>query len=258
MQKINCLLFLLILFIIKGYAHDMFSDSIGRDELKSPRPSKIILLKRSIVRTAFNEYEIWRADSITREDDPQGVRKVKQYWLSVGKQMQEKDLKDSLWQENHPWSSAFISWVITKSGAADKFKPSPNHAGYIVWARQNQKLRANKNIFVAYDICDPNSKWPEPGDLICKNRDGNNFSLSTITASDISHSDIVVEVDTVAKTIVTIGGNVRNTVSKRIIHLDSEGYIDTASTWRVIDDEMGYPEGSQSEFFAVIKLRKPE
>src|SRR6185369_6321994 len=177
MQKIYCLLFFLILFITTGYAHDMFGDSTGGDELKSSRPSKIILLKRSIVRTAFNEYEIWRTDSITRENGPLGVRKVKQYCLSVGKQMQEKDLKDSLWQESHPWSSAFISWVITSAGAVNKFKPSPNHAGYIVWARQNQVSVINKDVFVAYDVCDPNSKWPEPGDLVSKNRAGNNFSL---------------------------------------------------------------------------------
>ena len=232
----------------------MFSDSTGGDELKSSRPSKIILLKRSIVRTAFNEYEIWRADSITRENDQLGVRKVKQYWLSVGKQMQEKNLKDSLWQEQHPWSSAFISWVIVTSGAGCKFKPSPNHAGYIVWARHNRESKTNKEIFVAYDICDAHSRWPEPGDLISKNRDGNNFSLATIRSSDISHSDVVVEVDTVARTMITIGGNLNNTVSKRMIHLDANGYIDRAATWQIMDNEMGNPEGKQSEFFAIIKL----
>jgi len=75
--------------------------------------------------------------------------------------------------------------------------------------------------------------------------------LATISASDISH--IVVEVDAITRTIITIGGNVRNTVNKRIIHLDAEGYIDSASTWKVLDEELGNPEGPQSEFFALIK-----
>jgi hypothetical protein len=74
------------------------------------------------------------------------------------------------------------------------------------------------------------------------------------TAADISHSDIVVEVDT--RTIVTIGGNVRNTVSKRVIHLNAEGYIDQVSAWKVLDEQMDNPEGGQSEFFAIIRFAR--
>ena len=255
MLKTFCLLICLaILFKGRSNTHALFRDSTAKEELKSNKALKIILFKQSIVRTALNEFEAWRTDSTLRENEDDAVRKVKQYWLSVGKQTKESELKDSLWQEHHPWSSAFICWVITRAGVANKFKPSPNHAGYVVWARQNQKSRI-KDIFVAYDVCDPNSKWPEPGDLICKNREGNNFTLSTIRSSDISHSDIVVEVDSVAKTITTIGGNLCNTVSKRIVRLDSDGYIELTTNWQLIDDENKNPEGSQSEFFAIIKLK---
>jgi hypothetical protein len=44
-------------------------------------------------------------------------------------------------------------------------------------------------------------------------------------------------------------------VSKRIIHLDAEGYIDRSVDWHLMDEEKGNPEGDQSEFFAIIKLR---
>jgi hypothetical protein len=141
---------------------------------------------------------------------------------------------------------------MKKAGTGNKFKSSPNHAGYIVWARQNETI--TKDVFVAYDVCDPHSRWPEPGDLVSKNRNGNNFSLSTIRSSDISHSDIVVATDPIARTITTIGGNLNNTVSKRIIHLDEDGFIDLNETWQLLDEQKGNPQGSQAEFFAVIKL----
>jgi hypothetical protein len=70
--------------------------------------------------------------------------------------------------------------------------------------------------------------------------------LAIIKASDISHFDIVVEVDTIART------------SKRIIHLDTEGYIDQSVTWKIMDDEKGKPEGTQSEFFCNYKTQKPQ
>jgi hypothetical protein len=255
MSKTICIISLFISLCTKGNTGLVFSDSTGKDELKNLRSNKTVRLKQSLVRTAIIEFAKWRSDSTRREDNDFGVYKVKLYWRSVGKQVSENNLRDSLWQEHHPWSSAFISWVITKAGAASKFKPSPNHAGYIVWARQNQRPVINKDVFVAYDICNANSRWPEPGDIICKNRDGNKFTLATITSSDISHSDIVVEVDTVARTITTIGGNLNNTVSKRIIQLDQDGYINRTANWKLLDAEKGDPEGAQSEFFAVIKLQ---
>jgi len=252
MQKTSCLIFLLLLSYLQTLSREAFNDSTGKDELKNFHSAKITLLKQSIVRTAISEFDQWRKDSSIREDNDFGVRKVKQYWRSVGKHMIENNLKDSAWQEEHPWSAAFISFVMKKAGTGNKFKPSPNHAGYIVWARQNEAI--TKDVFVAYDVCDPRSRWPEPGDLVSKNRNGNNFSLSTIRSSDISHSDIVVETDPIARTITTIGGNLNNTVSKRIIHLDEDGFIDLNETWQLLDEQKGNPQGSQAEFFAVIKL----
>jgi hypothetical protein len=254
MLKPFCLLtFAILQFCIKGYSHYLPEDSIGKKTFNPNKPAKIVLLKQSIVKTALDEFNWWRSVTTLRENDEEAIRRLKQYWLSVGRQTKAKQLKDSLWQEQHPWSAVFISWVMSQAGAGKKIKNSPNHAGYIVWARKN--IQSKNEVFTAYDICDPGSAWPEPGDLICKNREGNNFSLATIKSSDISHSDIVVEVDTIGRTITTIGGNLCNTVSKRIIHLDADGYIDRASTWQVMDDEMGNPEGDQSEFFAIIKLK---
>jgi hypothetical protein len=40
-----------------------------------------------------------------------------------------------------------------------------------------------------------------------------------------------------------------------VIRLDTDGYIDRTTNWQLRDEEKGDPVGSQSEFFAVIKLR---
>jgi hypothetical protein len=198
-----------LLFSIDGYSNDLPEDSVGKNPFKKSKSAKIVLLKQSIVNTALDEFEWWRSGTTLRESDEKAVQKVKQYWLSVGRQTKEKQLKDSLWQEQHPWSAVFISWVMSRAGVGEKLKNSPSHAGYIVWARQN--IQSKNEVYTAYDVCDPISTWPEPGDLICKNRGGNNFSLAIIKAFDISHSDIVVEVDTIARTITTVGGNLCNT-----------------------------------------------
>ena len=57
------------------------------------------------------------------------------------------------------------------------------------------------------------------------------------------------------RTFVTIGGNLRNTVNKRIIRLDADGFIDRTANWLIPDTESDNPTGSQSEFFAIIKIK---
>ncbi|MER3498844.1 MAG: hypothetical protein C4308_09545 [Chitinophagaceae bacterium] len=211
-------------------------------------------LRQKIVQTAFHEFQQWHNEKIIRENEPAASDKMKKYWAELNWKPTEKQLADSLWQEQHPWSAAFISWIIKQAGAGNQFKYSTRHSEYIVWARNNANQKKQQSLFTAYSICDPRSAWPQPGDMLCKNRDGKNLSLKTISAYDISHGDIVVEVNKEKRTITTMGGNLLNTVSKRILYLDAEGFIDLGATWRIEDEDAGNPTGLQSEFFSVIKL----
>jgi hypothetical protein len=68
---------------------------------------------------------------------------------------------------------------------------------------------------------------PKPGDLICANR-GKSTPTKVIEELPDSlnyklHCDIVVE--TTGQTLEAIGGNVRNSVSKTILTLSPEGYL---------------------------------
>lgn len=213
------------------------------------------IFRDKIVSVANNEYLRWRTDSVLHESDSAALNLVKKYWRTVGWNPAKTQIQDSLWQENHPWSAVFISWLMKEAGAGNRFKYSTRHSDYIVWARKNMAAKKAKPFFLVYDVCDPKAAWPEPGDLLCKNRDGKDFSLNSITSHDISHSDVVVEVDKINGYIVTIGGNLRNTVNKRIVYLDQDGFVDKTVAWRMPDEQAGNPAGRQEEFFALIKIR---
>lgn len=126
----------------------------------------------------------------------------------------------AFWEER-PWSAAFISYIMRKSGAEDKFKYSVRHATYIIDAVRN---RDNPNAsFRGYPI-----DWIRPavGDLICAPR-GKDKDLPysrIIAQGDFkSHCDIVVAKN--GNQLEVIGGNVGDSVAKTIVSLDPQGHI---------------------------------
>lgn len=209
--------------------------------------------KQTIVLKTLEEYSRWHPNGLTiREKDTAVAGMLKAYWNTCGFSVKDYQLQDGSWQYNHPWSAVFISWVMKEAGAGAFFPYSILHARYIVWARENA-LNQNPS-FAAYSIEDAKSAWPEPGDLICMNRKRNRYKLGNITPVSISHCDIVVEVNREMGYLVSIGGNVGQTVNKRLIWLDANGFVDTRRNYKVLDDEEKDPEGSQKEIFGVIRV----
>ena len=210
-------------------------------------------LKKQIVKKAIEEYERWHVNGTLRETDAEATSILLEYWKLGSIPVSKSNLQNSSWQYRHPWSAVFISYVMLQAGARNNFPYSNNHAKYIVWARDNALVQADP-LFAAYDINDQRSAWPEPGDLICMNRRSNQFTMQTINQKCISHCDIVVEADKEKGFITTIGGNIGQTVNKRIVWLNANGLIDVSKNWQVLDDEDKNPEGSQKEIFGVIKV----
>ena len=68
---------------------------------------------------------------------------------------------------NVPWSAAFISWVIKKAGAGNKFKYSGRHSKYIRDAIKKRKMNERRAAFKGYRI---NEVVPQVGDLVCASR----------------------------------------------------------------------------------------
>lgn len=212
-----------------------------------------LTFKKLIVSKAVAEYDRWHANGILRETDDEAIPILKEYWKLGVIPVSEQNLRNSSWQYRHPWSAVFISYVMLQAGAGNNFPYSNNHAKYIVWARDNA-IAEQEPLFAAYDVSDPISAWPEPGDLICMNRRSNQFTIKSIHPKCISHCDIVVEVNREKGFITTIGGNVGQTVNKRIVWLDVNGFIDRSRNWQVVDEEEQNPEGSQKEIFGIIKV----
>jgi len=223
---------------------------------KASRRFSVTELKLNMVNVCQAEYLKWRGDTILRETDSIAITYLQQYWAVVNRRYAAGDMKSAHWQDIHPWSAAFISYVLQQAGAGDRFPYSETHSNYITWARDNA-LKNNNAIFLAYAVCDSMAAWPQPGDLLCKNRDGKQYTLTGIKAGNISHCDVVVEVDTLTRTVYTIGGNLNNSVVKRVVHLDANGFIDKTASWQLMDVPGSAKDGPQDQYFGMIRLQDP-
>jgi len=133
--------------------------------------------RQKIVRLANQELARWGNRKI-KETDPKVRRVLQDYWKTgTGTSYREDQLGDPAFQKDHPWSAAFISWIMKTAGAGTAFKYSTAHATYIRSAKDN-RLANNDNPFKAYRI---GELTPQVGDLVCKSRSG---SAATYETSD--------------------------------------------------------------------------
>jgi hypothetical protein len=155
---------------------------------------------------------------IWEDDDDSHSDRINQYWRAVGKS------RISGYDCKQPWSAAFISWIMQAAGVPnDLFPPSSAHRYYL------NRFIANADNPDAALI--PRSIYqykPKPGDLICATRGKIRPPEVTEEIQDSlyswrMHCDIVVKTN--AQTVHAIGGNVRNSVSKTILTLSPDGYV---------------------------------
>lgn len=158
---------------------------------------------------------IWEDEDYSHSD------RINQYWRAVGKnRLSGKDCRE-------PWSAAFISWIMWAAGVPKHvFPPSGAHRSYL------DRFLANAHH--------PDAAWkprtlqeyrPRPGDLICayrgRFRSGEALGELPSTLNPQLHCDIVVE--SKGQTLQAVGGNVRNSVSKSILTLSPDGYLQPTS-----------------------------
>lgn len=161
-----------------------------------------------IVRRAPDAHEIIDPVGLW-EDERKGSTLVAKYWRSVGQDWNGYD-------GDKPWSAAFISWVMATSGVpADEMPATATHAGYLRAAIAGQdRWRAHL----------PQDYAPRPGDLICATRAGQQIDrFDQIPAGATLHCDIVTSV--MPGLLESIGGNVRNSVSKSERRLGPDGRL---------------------------------
>lgn len=164
------------------------------------------------------------------EDDRAGSKRVAEYWRVL-----DPDSTLTGFDCTEPWSAAFVSWVMIRSGVdPEQFTRSAAHRDYL------------RTIVDHAD--DPDFKFrphapadyvPKPGDLICRGRGSTRdiTDFHALPADAALHCDIVVS-NTGGK-LESIGGNVRQSVSLSERDVDAAGKL--GAPWLVVIENR-YPD----------------
>ena len=180
------------------------------------------------------------------------------YWAITGDGSWILNRQNERWQGSgigarwrDPWSAAFISWVMCESGLGDdsKFDRAIAHHTYIDQAIRARDLGIDETAYIAYDV---GEEPIEPGDLLCAARRPTYGSLDerrTQLGSGIrSHCDIVVKIEAGNGRVLAIGGNVRGSVSLKLLPAEFSETDAVAPRVTVVGRGRG-------EIFAHLKLR---
>ncbi|MFZ5662439.1 MAG: DUF2272 domain-containing protein [Pseudomonadota bacterium] len=125
---------------------------------------------------------------------------------------------------DHPWSAAFVSWVMTKAGVPG-FVASPSHVEFVAHAYRAPGGRP-------YRLTDPALEAPAAGDLLCFVRSAGEplghaglraFLDAHGAAALPMHCEIVAAVGQGRAHLV--GGNVLQGVTLRVLHVNRLGRL---------------------------------
>jgi hypothetical protein len=134
-----------------------------------------------------------------------------------------------------PWSAAFVSWIMKTAGAGNRFRYEVAHAKYISKAINDRLNQSPTSFFLGYRLREYKVK---PGDLVCRaHQDDIDYDHQN-NGDYLSHGDIVVAVR--ATEVDVIGGNVSDSVTKRTLKLDHDGFLtdNNARYFVVIDNKL--------------------
>jgi len=140
---------------------------------------------------------------------------------------------------DHPWSAAFISFLMKQSGfSKNEFEFSDSHVDYVdqAFAASDAEVRGQASDS-AYRACDLTSTRPRPGDLICQTReDAAGIASYAALLEELQarrtdekpreipmHCDLVTSADAGGNAkLEAIGGNVFQSVTLREMTLNAQ------------------------------------
>lgn len=160
-----------------------------------------------------------------------GGREAEQdYYLRVGDYWKQGVNEDLTGKDTHvPWSAAFISWVMREAGMGDRFSYSDWHAHYIRNSIRHRRVKDKSFAYWGYRL---HERAPQVGDLVGYARQkGITYDYQPTVYS--SHTDLVVAVR--PGEIDVIGGNVKDSVTKKTLRTDDKGLlVDKHYRWFVV------------------------
>lgn len=195
----------------------------GQPRIPTPLAAGMGTFKQNLARLAIQEWNRWKQGTL-KEGDPQMRSTLEDYWRTGAGWLPNH----SNWWSAFPWSAAFISWLMKKARAGSAFKYSAAHAEYIKAAKEN-RLANNTNPFKAYRVSEVT---PAVGDLVCKSRAGSGATYDNIQPGMATHCDVVTSSQ--PNKLITIGGNVADSVSATPVRVDSNGFIQAPNYFAVI------------------------
>jgi spore germination cell wall hydrolase CwlJ-like protein len=182
---------------------------------------------QKIVENALAELAFFDNGKRKQSEDPQ-FRRIGKYWKTIGQNIDGRTLfknKKTGKLFNPAWSAAFISHVAFVSGGDGRFFMAEAH-----WQYVKDLLAGRPNPL--YEVLPPDSHAPQPGDIVHFGRNSaDRFELkdakAAFNAGDgyESHCDIVVEVRPGKGDIVTIGGNVSDSVKETKRKIGADGKL---------------------------------
>lgn len=198
-----------------------------------PPPEPNPALRQALIARAEQEWQFFGRQTVVlkgseesiphvgawEDEDATYSSRVNDYWRAVGKpRLEGMDCQA-------PWSAAFISWVMQTEGVPEhQLPPAIAHGTYLAhivsWSDHPGRW------FVPRRVADYS---PVPGDLICASRGSNGpagfdeYSSAETLRYASTHCDLVVA--KAGHTLETIGGNVRNSVSKSTLELDRADHL---------------------------------
>ena len=128
-----------------------------------------------------------------------------------------------------PWSAAFISWVVkTAAARAEGTRHAglrfPYNAAHTEYANRIRREPSN----FPFELLDPNPNGSSrdwvPGDIVVKNRNGNNLYFNTPVWRGFSHGDVVLE-DRLGEGGKVVGGNLSDAVKEDTITNTADYFV---------------------------------
>ena len=189
------------------------------------RKGKIATIQKKLKSLADIDKKKWTGK---KETDKEMSDTLVKYWKNVGLNFTPQQMQSSSFQNQYPWSASYVTHLIKNSGY--NFKGGATHSEYAVKGKSD-RVSKTKNSFWAFRPTE--KKKVEIGDILVKNRGGNNYNYDTIKSGVKSHGDVIVDIKTENgnKTAYYQGGNLSNSVGRGTIKLDDNGLLPSNSPY---------------------------